>query len=259
MRTTLISWIDYREIMLALLMAIWESFLSVWWGIGIFYRWLVSILDYPLTTAIACLSIYGLAVRLIGIKLFHQAWLINVRRSLKFMPASLIWWWIWTHLLLSLDGPWVYMFLGVILVIMGLGHFVSLPHLDSSLSKLTHHRYASWIWYILLIVFDSLTVIVWWWGIFANYIFKHFYHLGTLEASGLRKISMLGRSLAAITTFVWAWIYDVSLIVWLLILGIPSFVIGTHYVLSKWETWASMLVAYMSIIFGVIMIIKAWY
>lgn len=246
---TIYSYSDYRELILSVLLWIREALFSGGGGIGIILKGMAWLMHYPLEVAIGTFTIYGLIVRCIGIKLYHKAGLIDIRKSLIFFPSTLIWGFLWSYLVISIaDTSWIYLLIWLALLLIGLSHFVPMRWGEYIFKSLSNYRYSSVLLYLLMTISDTLTVVVWWWGLIQNYIFKHFYGIGALESAGIRKISMFGRSISTIITFVRAGAYDLTLLWRCIILGIPAFVRWTHYMLRKWESRAEMIVWYMSLI-----------
>ena len=161
--------IDYREMILALTLWLREWFLSIGWGFDIIYRWLASVLDYPIQIAIWSMSMYGLFARLVSIKLFFNAWLIDIRQSLYFIPVSMIGGALWSYATLVLASQYFTLVIGIILTIMGINYFKPLFRGSGWMDRFSHHTYDKYIWYIVLIMSEAVTVVVWGWWMLSNH------------------------------------------------------------------------------------------
>ncbi len=248
---------SYKEIILSITMWIWEAFFSVGWGVGMIYRWLLWVLDYPFAVGVWSLSVYGFVVRIIGIVMYRNAGLIKWDKALAFLPVSLIWWYFGSQFVLSASNTYIYLIMWIYLLMAWYLHFFPVQFTLSIESyRINNKKVRYTLWYIIMIITDVFTTVVGWAGIITTHLLKYFFDIGTLESAGMRKVFMMGRSVTVLSAYYLAGTYDTKLIMMLLILGIPCFIMWTKFVIRKWDSFAEHIIGYMSLFFGIFMLYK---
>ena len=248
--------IHYKEIILASAVWIREALFAIWWWVGIIYRWVLWILDYPFAVGMGSIMFYSLIMRGVWTFLYRRAGILNIGKALYFLPVSLLWWYFGSIFILESSNIYLYIIIWVFLLLSGFLHFFPFSFSWPLVWTIRDKRIKYIIWYIIMIIADLLTTVVWWAGIIYTYIFKYFFNIWALESAAMRKVFMIGRSIMACIVYYQAGTYSITLFSLLLLIGIPLFITGTNLLIKKWNNFAEHLLGYLSIGFGLFMLYK---
>ncbi len=247
---------SYREIILAIVISLRDAFFAVWgWG-GVIYRWFLWVLDYPFAIGMWSIVTYTFIVRFVGTFLYHKAGIVNIRKALLFVPVSLLWWYVGSLFILKSSSIYLYILIWLFLFTSGVLRFFPIQTNVSKRLYIKNRKLRIIVWYILMIITDLVTAVVGWAWIIYTYIFKHFFWINALEATGMRIVFMIWRSITAVIVYYSAGTYSIKLILLLLLLGLPSFIIWTKFAIKKWDNFSENILWYLSLWLGIFMIYK---